>query len=306
MKTVRMSRRRFLRATASAAVFAPFVARGAATDGFQIGLVADAQYADIESKGTRFYRESLPRLGAAVDDFNARDLAFCVHLGDLIDRDWNSFDDITKPLATSRHRWHHLLGNHDFEVLDTQKPKVPERMGMRARYYTYDHGAFCFAVLDTNDVSTYAHASGSPERAAAESELAHLLAAKRPQAKPWNGGIGPEQLRWLDRTCAAARNANRKVIVFAHHPVFPVGGHNAWNASEILAVLDRHPHVVAWLNGHNHAGAFGERNGVPFLTLRGMVETRETSAFANAQILADRIILTGHEREPSREMKFRS
>jgi manganese-dependent ADP-ribose/CDP-alcohol diphosphatase len=306
MKTLRMGRRRFLRTTISAAAVAPFVARGAAREGFEIGLVADAQYADIEPKGTRFYRESLSRLGVAVEHFNARDLAFCVHLGDLIDRDWNSFDEITKPLAISRHRWHHLLGNHDFEVLDAHKPKVPERLGMRRRYSAFDHAAFCFVVLDTNDVSTYAHATGSPERVAAETELARLLAAKLPQAKTWNGGIGPAQLRWLDRTCAEARSARRKVIIFAHHPVFPEGVHNVWNASEVFGVLDRHLHVVAWINGHNHAGAFGERDGVPFLTMRGMVETRDTSAFASAQILPDRIVLTGHGREPSREMKFRS
>jgi len=62
---------------------------------------------------------------------------------------------------------------------------------------------------------------------------------------------------------------------------------------------------VAWFNGHNHAGAFGERHGVPFLTLHGMVETADTTAFATAQVLADRIVLTGHGREPSREMVFR-
>jgi nucleoside phosphorylase len=73
----------------------------------------------------------------------------------------------------------------------------------------------------------------------------------------------------------------------------------------VLALLDRHPQVVAWLNGHNHAGAYGEYHGVPCLTLRGMVETADTTAFATARVLADRIVLTGHGREPSRELKFR-
>ena len=121
----------------------------------------------------------------------------------------------------------------------------------------------------------------------------------------WNGGVTPGQLAWLARACSEARAAQRKVIVFAHHPVFPDGVHNVWNASEVLTVLDRHPHVVAWINGHNHAGAFGERNGVPYLTMYGMVETIDTTAFATARILADRIVLNGHGREPSREMKFR-
>src|SRR5687768_1182640 len=302
--TMKINRREFI-GTALGAVAAPFVARGAAAEGFEIGLVADAQYADVEAKGTRFYRQSISKLGAAVEHFNGRDLAFCIHLGDLIDREWKSFDDITKPLTSSRHRWHQLLGNHDFEVIDAQKAHVPKRMGMAWRYGSFDHASFRFVVLDTNDVSTYAHAAGTPARTAAESELALLQEAKVEQAKPWNGGFGSQQLAWLERTCSEAGEAQRKVIIFAHHPVFPDGAHNVWNANEVLAVLDRHQHVVAWINGHNHAGAFGERNGVPFLTMHGMVETSDTTAFATAKILSDRIVLHGHGREPLREMKFR-
>ena len=197
------SRRGFL----GAAVAAPFIARGATKELFAIGLVADAQYADVPDKGTRFYRASIGKLGAAVEQFNRTDLAFCVHLGDLIDREWRSFDEITRPLSSSRHRWHQLLGNHDFDVLDTEKPRVPERLGMKWRYGSFDHGGFRFVVLDTNDVSTYAHPSGAPERAAAERELVRLQAAKMRQARPWNGGIGAEQLAWLERELTAARKS---------------------------------------------------------------------------------------------------
>ncbi len=305
MNSPPVSRRRFVGTALAVVAGAPYLARGAARGGFEVGLVADAQYADVAAKGTRFYRQSLAKLAAAVDHFNGRDLDFCVHLGDLIDREWRSFDEILQPLAQSRQHWHQLLGNHDFEVLDALKPRVPERLGMAQRFTSFGHGGFHFVVLDTNDVSTYAHAAGSPEHAAASRELARLLAAKVRQAKPWNGGLGAAQLAWFDGECVAARVAGRKVIVLAHHPVFPEQEHNLWNAAAVLAVIDRHPHVVAWLNGHNHAGAYAERNGVPYLTMRGMIETADTNAFATAQFLADRIVLTGHGREPSREMVFR-
>lgn len=302
-----LTRRRFLKtATVTAASF-PLISRGAAAAGagFEIGLVADAQYADIEAKGTRFYRASIGRLGEAVEHFNGRDLAFCAHLGDLIDQQWKSFDEITKPLATSRHRFHHLLGNHDFDVLDELKPRVPERLAMKQRYSSFAHRGFQFVILDTNDVSTYAHRAGSPEHVAATKELERVTAAKAAQAQPWNGGIGAAQLAWFDRTCAEARTAERKVIVLAHHPVAPANIHNVWNDAAVLAVIDPHPHVVAWLNGHNHAGNFAERNGVPYVTMQGMVETPATTAFATARILPDRMVLTGHGREPSRELVFR-
>jgi manganese-dependent ADP-ribose/CDP-alcohol diphosphatase len=299
-----LTRRRFLGTTAAAVATAPYVARAAATRGFEIGLVADAQYADIEPLRTRHYRQAVERLDDAVEHFNRRELAFCAHLGDLIDRDWQSFDEIMRPLSRSRHRWHQLLGNHDFEVLDELKPKVPERLGMPSRYTFFDRAGVRFVVLDTNDISTYAHPAGALERAEAEKRLAEAREARIVQAQPWNGAIGAVQLAWFDRTCAAARTEGRKVIVLAHHPVAPAGHHNAWNAGEVLAVIDRHPQVVAWFNGHNHAGAFAERNGVAFVTMRGMVETPDTTAFATAEILPDRIVLSGHGREPSREIVF--
>lgn len=302
----RYSRRRFLGAAAGLAAALPRVSRAADRAGFEFGLVADAQYADVDAKGTRFYRESRDRLVEAVAAGNARDLAFGVHLGDLIDRDWNSFDAIAAPLERSRHRWHQVLGNHDFEVADERKTQVPARLGQPDRWTSFDHQAFRFVILDTNDVSTYAHPAGSAAHAAATRELARLQAAEVRQAKSWNGGVGAAQLAWLDRTCAAARPAGLKVIVLAHHPVYPDNVHNAWNAAEVLAVLDRHPHVVAWFNGHNHAGGFGVRAGVPFVTLCGMVETRDTTAYAFARVLSDRIVLTGRGREPSRELPFRA
>jgi manganese-dependent ADP-ribose/CDP-alcohol diphosphatase len=300
-----LTRRRFIGTTIAAAA-APLVLRGATEAGFEIGLVADAQFADVEPKGTRFYRESMGKLTAAIDHFNGRELAFCVHLGDLIDREWKSFDEITKPLETSRHRWHQLLGNHDFDVLDEHKPGVPERMGMPWRYGSFEHGGFTFAILDTNDVSVYAHPAGTAEKQAAEKQLAEAEAANLLQAKPWNGAIGAAQLAWLDRICAEAQAARRKVIIFAHHPVFPDNPHNLWNATEVLALIDQHANVVAWINGHNHAGAFGERNGIPYVTMHGMVETVDATAFATARMLPDRIVLAGHGREPSRELRFRA
>ncbi len=282
MKTHQLTRRRFLQGTLAAAA-APWVVRGAATAGFEIGLVADAQYADVDAKGTRFYRNSIAKLGAAVEQFNRQELAFCAHLGDLIDREWSSFDAIAASLAPSRHRWHQLLGNHDFSVLDREKVNVPKRLGMAWRYGSFQQGGFEFVVLDTNDVSTYGHAAGTPDHASAVRELARVEEAKVRQAKPWNGGLGAAQMNWLERTVGVAHAAHRKVIILAHHPVFPANEHNVWNADEVLALIDRQPGVVAWINGHNHAGAFGERDGVPYVTMRGMVETRDTTAFATLQ-----------------------
>ncbi|MDZ4289209.1 MAG: hypothetical protein U0984_14685, partial [Prosthecobacter sp.] len=79
-----------------------------------------------------------------------------------------------------------------------------------------------------------------------------------------------------------------------------------WNNEDVLKLISKHRHVVAWINGHNHAGAFAEIEGVPFITMHGMVETADTNAYATAEVHADRLIITGHGREPSRELVFRA
>jgi 3',5'-cyclic AMP phosphodiesterase CpdA len=269
------------------------------------GVVADPQYADIDPWSTRFYRQSISKLTEAVARFNESDLSFCVNVGDLIDRGWQSYDAIMEPLISSRHKFHHLLGNHDFELEDMRKPSVPARLGLKRRYYALTRGSWCFEMLDTNDISVYAHPSNSTERVDAVNKLRQLESTGAINARAWNGAVSDHQLQWLEATCRTAAAAARKVIVFAHHPVFPVGEHTAWNSDRVLEVVSRNRNVVAWMNGHNHAGAFGIVDELPFVTLKGMVETEDTNAYAVAHLHADRLVLMGHGREPSRELHFR-
>jgi len=97
-----IERRSFLGA-AAATVLAPRVFSAPSRPLLSLGLIADAQYADVPAAGTRFYRQSIEKLGSAIELFNKLDLGFCVHLGDLIDRKWDSFDAILKPLAQANH-----------------------------------------------------------------------------------------------------------------------------------------------------------------------------------------------------------
>lgn len=300
-----LPRRRFLRQLALGVAAAPFVGCAARSGAFEIGIIADPQYADIPDRGTRAYRASLGKLGAAVEHFNGRDLAFCVNLGDTIDREWRSYDAILKPMSACRHRWEHVLGNHDFAVLDGEKSRVDGRLGVAARHRFFDRAGFRFVILDTGAVSTYATRDGTPERADATADLARVKGRKLPQAQDWNGAVGARQLAWFEGVAADAAGKGLKVVVCAHHPVAPAGSYDAWDASEVLAALGRHRNVVAWFNGHHHDGGFAEVDGLPCVTFRGMVETPTTNAFATARFLADRVIITGHGREPSRELVFR-
>jgi len=300
-----LSRRRFIAASLVLAATGPSLMGARRKPALRLGLVADPQFADTEPGKTRFYRQSLGKLAEAVEHFNGLDLKWCVNLGDLIDRQWESFDEVFKPLANSRHRFHHLLGNHDFGVPDAFKARVPERLGLKRRYYCRWEDGFCFVMLDTTDVSPYAHPEDSQESAEATLEWKRLAATGAINAQPWNGAVGERQLVWFEDTCRRAAMTRRKVIVLAHHPVYPASNHCEWNSAVLLQVVERHRNVVAWINGHNHAGAYSVHDEVPFITLKGMVETKDTNAFAVLHLHPDRFELEGHGREPSRDCRFR-
>jgi manganese-dependent ADP-ribose/CDP-alcohol diphosphatase len=301
-----LSRRQFLAASLALSATGPSLIGALRQPGLRLGLVTDVQFANVEPGQTRFYRQSIGKLAEAVEEFDRLDLRWCVNLGDLIDRGWESFEQVFKPLARSRHKFHHLLGNHDFEVPDAFKARVPKRLGLKHRYYSLAMDGFCLVMLDTTDVSPYAHGLNSPESAQATAEWQRLAAAGAINAQRWNGAVGERQLRWFEDTCQRAAQTRGKVIVFSHHPVFPANNHCEWNSDALLKVVERNRNVVAWINGHNHAGAYGVHAEVPFITLQGMVETKDTNAYAVTHLFADRLELVGHGREPSRECKFRT
>jgi manganese-dependent ADP-ribose/CDP-alcohol diphosphatase len=59
---------------------------------FSFGLIADCQYCNVVGKGQRKYSQSDQKLQSCVDQFNTMDLSWVIHLGDFIDKDWESFD----------------------------------------------------------------------------------------------------------------------------------------------------------------------------------------------------------------------
>lgn len=303
-----MDRRQFLATAAAGATAATAVGTEKAEAGgplLRFGVVADAQYADAEAQGERHYRATPEKLRAAVECLAAEKLAFTFHLGDLIDRDFRSFDALLPLLAGLGHPVHQLLGNHDYDVADADKPRVAAKLGMPADYYCFRNRGLRFVVTDTNAVSTYKHPRGTAECAAGEAMLRRLEQAGQLSAKPWNGGVDDRQLEWLEGELAAADVAGERAIVFGHHPLWPVDPHQAWNAEAVLAVLERHQSVAAWFNGHNHAGAYGLRKGIHHVTFRSLLHRPETTAWAVVGVFTDRIEIAGRGREESRVLKIR-
>lgn len=297
-----MDRRQLIGLSAALAVVG--ITRAAAKDReavmFRIGAIADAQYADEEDAGARMYRRTPAKLEQAVTTLNAVGIDFAVHLGDFIDGDEKSYGTVLPLIGKLNCPVRFVLGNHDFAVPEERKRLLPQRLGMPGRYYSFDHKGWLFVVLDGNDLSTYGWPAGSAE----DLESRKIHAGKYPNAPTWDGGIGPAQLLWLDKTLTAADNAGQKVALFCHFPIAPENPHNLWNANDIISHIAPHASVKLWLNGHNHDGNYGVVSGIHCLNLKGMLDTEETS-YAVLSFYTDKIAVKGYGREGDRTLHLR-
>jgi hypothetical protein len=259
----------------------------------KIGLVADPQYADIPTSGKRHYKESLQKLTQAIDTFNHHEVDFVQNLGDVIDRDWSSYRSIL-PIYEAldpQIENYHLLGNHDFSFDSIHMNQLIDVLSMPAPYYSFVKKGWRFIVLDVTDYAYYSNPLH--RRYTSQIDSYFNLSAGQPNHQRWNGGIGEEQQNWLQQEIDAAAMMDEKVILFAHMPLRPLeDAHNLWNNEEIIDILEMSSNVVAYINGHNHAGGYDEHNGIHYITIFGMVDTT-VGSFGILEIYEDSLIVNG-------------
>ena len=106
----------------------------------------------------------------------------------------------------------------------------------------------------------------------------------------------------MDRKQVAGRNqsegAGHALLSFSGLPQEQPQPMERPNIDDLLA---RYPCVAAYLNGHNHAGNYAERDGIHYLTLKGMVDTEKT-AYAVIEVYQDRLAVKGFGLEKDRVM----
>ena len=123
---------RFLISAALAATAPPPHAKEVAS----FGIITDVHYADADTSGTRYYRDSLPKVRASIADLASRSTDFLIELGDFKDTDVGSgcgkgkatpacinltlsfLATIEAEMAKFPGARFHLLGNHDVDVLN--------------------------------------------------------------------------------------------------------------------------------------------------------------------------------------------
>lgn len=269
----------------------------------RIGVFTDCQYCDCSSTGVRNYRSSLSKIDSAVDAFNQLKPDAVFHLGDMIDRRFESYDSILPRFRKTNSPFYMLMGNHDQMVGRKNQSRVYDKIGRDEWYYRVDIGGWTFLVLNGNDLSYYAHQTRE-QRQERNRMVADLWGSFRFSGMPWNGGIGSVQMQWLDSELQRAEKAGRNVVVMCHFPLFAPGNHTLFNNREVFSLISRYRSVKAYFCGHYHAGNYEERDGIHLVNFKGMVDT-PYNAYALVTLTNDTIVIKGYGREPGRWLKLR-
>jgi predicted phosphodiesterase len=261
----------------------------------RFGVVTDIHHADIDTAGTRTYRESRAKLAECVQVMNAKGVAFLVELGDFKDQDkapdeartLTYLKEIEAVFAGFTGPRYHVIGNHDTDSLSkAQFLAAAPNTGIvpNATRYTFVSRGVRFVVLDAShraDGSDYDHGNFD-----------------------WSDtNIDAPQVAWLAKTLGASAEP---VVVFVHQQLDGAGAYYVKNAPEVRAVLEKSGKVIAVLQGHRHEGAFSTINGIPYFTFRGLVEGAGvwSSAYAIVDVMPDlEIRVWGYRRAETRSFR---
>lgn len=272
---------------------------------FSFGVIADIQYADAEKAGKRDYRNSLTKLEYGIKELNKEQLSFVVSIGDIIDRDYESFDKPLAILSQSKATVHNVIGNHEYSIEDKYKSDVKEILGNQNGYFSFEKEGLLFVILDGTDLSTLAYAEDTKKHRQGLKAFEKVKQSGSNNAYAWNGGIGKQQFSWLKKQLTKASKENKKVVLFCHWPLIPENGTQLWNNAEVLQLLESKKNVVAWIAGHHHSGGYEFKNGIHHLTMKGMVEAQTETSCGIMEVYPDRLWLKGLGDQEDRIMPFK-
>ena len=249
------------------------------------GLVTDVHYADREMRINRFYRESRAKLRESIDRFNRFRTDFVVELGDLIDAaDWleeeiGHLETIEREFRRFEGERHYVLGNHCVHSLT--KEEFLEHSGAAATFYSFDRGPFHFVVLD----ACYREDG---------------VAYGRGNFHWTDTEIPPAQREWLEADLGAT---GKPAVVFVHQRLDVENRYGVASAPRVREILEASGRVAAVFQGHSHENDYREIGGIPYCTLRAMVEGsgEENSGYGLLELFPDRSLrLTGFRKQANR------
>ena len=260
----------------------------------RFGIVTDCHYADADTVGTRYYRDSLDKLGECVEEMNRQRVDFLTELGDFKDQNTPPIKQKTllylRAVESVFHKFngptYHVLGNHDADSISkVQFLANIENTGIdpTRTYYSFDYNGVHFVVLDANyksDGADYDHGNFD-----------------------WtDANVPPAELQWLRQDLAASHGA---VIVLIHQLLDGTGSYYVKNAVEVRQILEQSGRVLAVLQGHFHEGSYSRIEGIHYYTLKALIEGPgpDNNSYAIVEVRPDmNITITGYRKAVSKQL----
>ncbi|XP_075034230.1 manganese-dependent ADP-ribose/CDP-alcohol diphosphatase-like [Mixophyes fleayi] len=295
----------------------------------------------------RYYRQSCLHLRSAIEQWNAEVTLpkFVLQLGDIIDGSNNrlftsqkSLDAVLNEIKNANMPFHHIWGNHEFYnfnrdyLRDTKlnttwmQDKLQDSENEASHggspdgydYYAYHFSPctkFRFILIDTYDLSVLGRSKDCPvlQESVAFLDGGYLTnsnGSDERHLQEFNGGMGREQLAWLDNVLTYSDQNNERVIIAGHIPIHPAAKRSyclAWNYDDILKVIRSHECVVCYLAGHDHSGGYYlDSHGIHHITMEGVIESPPgTNAFGTVYVYEDFMVLRGSGRVKERLLPYR-
>lgn len=296
---MKVLRREFI---VSASALALFGCKTARDDDVAVrfGMVMDLHYAKLPVSGSgplrRCYEQSVEKLRRCVETMNRRQVDFLIELGDFTDQRavvpkpevLSCLDEIESEFRRFEGPCYHLLGNHDNEQMTKREflaHVANAGQAMTSGHYSFAVNGVTFIALDANFNSR--------------------MEDYAPGNWDWTDANVPDwELDWLERTLAETSDP---VIVLGHQRLDPAAEprHLVKNAAAVRDVIERSGKVLAVLTGHQHDGGFCRCNGIPYYTLRALVNGSlpASNSFAEVEVRrSGRLGVTGYAEALSRDL----
>jgi predicted phosphodiesterase len=257
----------------------------------RFGIVTDSHYADIDTAGSRFYRESLSKMKECVDLMNQKEVDFLIHLGDFKngapDLNLENLKLIESEYARFKGPRYHVIGNHDMDSISRADfQSVVENTGIDPdhTWYSFDRHSVHFVVLDANFTS-------------------EEVAYNRGNFHWTDANIPASQLEWLENDITST---DKPVVIFIHQLLdSDEGSHYVNNAAEVRHILESSRNVLVVFQGHQHDGQYSIINNIHYYTLKAMVEGsgKENNAYAIVEIFDNfSVTISGYRKAVNKEL----
>lgn len=244
---------------------------------------------------------------------NASGVSAVLHLGDIVDgnigtggnlmlhKTHEELDRVLTRLSFLKAPVLHVLGNH---CLLANRDHLFRKLKLEAKGYYFRELSpkWRLIVIDTVDVSVSRGEDHARQREAWEYLESHK---GEPNARTWNGGLGQEQLDWLEDVLLLTAGQGKLAIICGHIPILVEASEPKGVVFDNVVVgglLSAHNSVVkAYFCGHHHPGGYAYKNGIHHVTFEAVLDAdHEEGSCGVVELHGSRIVIKGNGTMTSR------